>query len=401
MKPLRIAFLTSEFIIEKPNGGGLGSYLNRIARVLKEMGHEPEIFVRRAGTNVSDVINHDGVRVEHVAVATNRAMRLLGKIDRRLFSSPWGGSMDYLGTALGLARALERRHDEKPFDFVQSTNCGASGLFVRNLPNRPHLIRLSSHRELWWKTDKRFGLGLRVMIWMERRCVCRSDIAYAPSRFLADYCRQSGWREDVHVVRPPMFLEAQPNYALSKDLPSKYLIHFGQIGPRKGSEVLAKALPLAWQQEPDLKMIWAGNPVMQGDYERCHSMWGIASSNVFWLGALRKDMLYALLKGADAAVLPSLVDNLPNTVIESLMLGVPVIGTKGASIDELVEAGKNGELVPMDDEKALADSLVRAWRGQANWLGAGFQHPSSLSELEPKTAVENLINLFEIIHNRH
>ena len=44
MQPIRIALLTDEFVIEKPNAGGLGYYLSRMAIALNEAGHEVEIF---------------------------------------------------------------------------------------------------------------------------------------------------------------------------------------------------------------------------------------------------------------------------------------------------------------------------------------------------------------------
>jgi glycosyltransferase involved in cell wall biosynthesis len=251
---------------------------------------------------------------------------------------------------------------------------------------------LSSHRALWFDVDGQTSFGAKVMIWLERACVRRADIAYAPSRFVANYCRRS-WRKDVQVVRPPMLLECQPAETLMPRLPERYLIHFGQIGKRKGSDVLAKALNHIWQTEPDFKMIWAGNVIKPGEYERCYRLWGEFANNVLWLGAVEKPLLYAILKRAEAAVLPSRVDNLPNTVIESLMFGVPVIGSKGASIDELVEPGKSGELIPIGDDAALSDAMLRVWHRHVEWQGTGFQQPRNLDELEPSVAASNLLRL--------
>jgi glycosyltransferase involved in cell wall biosynthesis len=54
----------------------------------------------------------------------------------------------------------------------------------------------------------------------------------------------------------------------------------------------------------------------------------IVPNRIHVTGSLSKSELYAVLQRADAAVLPSQVDNLPNTVIESLMFGIPVIGSR-------------------------------------------------------------------------
>jgi glycosyltransferase involved in cell wall biosynthesis len=106
-----------------------------------------------------------------------------------------------------------------------------------------------------------------------------------------------------------------------------------------------------------------------------------------------KPELYALLARAEAAVLPSLVDNLPNTVIESLLLGIPVIGTRGASIDELVRDGINGELVERGDAPALANALIRVWRGESP-VRKGFVWQDGMSdEMQPQRALANLLDL--------
>ena len=132
-----------------------------------------------------------------------------------------------------------------------------------------------------------------------------------------------------------------------------------------------------------------------GSFESCQRLFGEKSPQVIWLGAVPKARLNALLLNAVATVLPSRVDNLPNTMIESLMMGIPVIGFAGGSIDELVESGVNGELVPLDDIKGLAQTMIKAWRGNAPWLGAGFRQSTLLDELQPRTAVTKLVQIYE------
>ena len=391
--PLRIAFLTSEFIIESPSHGGLGSYVNRITKALKGLGHDPEIFVSRARPDTPSVMDIEGIRVEHVAAIDHLGIRMLRRLEARYLAPPWGGAAAYLGTALGLSRALARRHAEGPFDIVHSTNCSAAGLFVRHRNYPVHIIRLSSHRTLWWQTDGTYRLGHRILAMLERAAVRKADIAYAPSQFVADYCRSSGWRRDVQVLRPPAFLEIEPAAALDFSLPARYLIHFGQIGRRKGSDLVAAALMRAWEQDATLTMVWCGSPIDRRDLDRFQVQWGAAAGNVTWLGALPRPQLYAVVQRALAAVLPSRIDNLPNSVIEALLLGVPVIGSDGASIDELVESGVNGELVPIGDVAGLASAMLRAWRGKSFSSATGVSPPRRLPELDPERTAESLVQL--------
>jgi hypothetical protein len=75
------------------------------------------------------------------------------------------------------------------------------------------------------------------------------------------------------------------------------------------------------------------------------------------------------------------------------MLGIPVLGTRGASIDELVEENVTGHLIEPGDTRGLASGLVRIWCAQTP-VTRGFARESKVTqEMEPERAVANLISL--------
>lgn len=70
-----------------------------------------------------------------------------------------------------------------------------------------------------------------------------------------------------------------------------------------------------------------------------------SQSNVFELGTIYDERLMSMVySAADVFVIPSLMDNLPNTVLESLMCGTPVIGFPVGGIPDMVQHGVNGYL---------------------------------------------------------
>jgi glycosyltransferase involved in cell wall biosynthesis len=212
-KSLHIAFLTSEFVSEKKTWGGLGNYLNRITRSLKESGHIPEVFV--ISSEKPEVIDFNGIRVNRVSKKKNFFLGIVSVISKTLRlerGTVWGGPAAYLTYAYSLSKAFKRRHKEYPFDFVQSTNCHASGYFIPKMSDCTHLVRISSKRDLWFRLDGRqFSLGTRLMCRLERKSIRKADIAYAPSNFIAKKCKDDGWRGDVLVLRPPAFIETLSN----------------------------------------------------------------------------------------------------------------------------------------------------------------------------------------------
>ena len=72
---MRIAFLSNEFIIEKPDSGGLGNYLNRITQELARQGHDVELFVTKYKKDTPDLLNYFGVTIHHVPMLKNQIGR--------------------------------------------------------------------------------------------------------------------------------------------------------------------------------------------------------------------------------------------------------------------------------------------------------------------------------------
>lgn len=78
------------------------------------------------------------------------------------------------------------------------------------------------------------------------------------------------------------------------------------------------------------------------------------------LGYLRNDEdLAAAYGAADFFVLPSLEDNLPNTVLESMSCGTPVMALDVGGVRDMVLEDHTGWLIPPADDRRFADALLR------------------------------------------
>ena len=386
----RIAFVTDEYPLTLPGAGGLASYVQRMAHLLSDLGHEVEVFVR----DDRSLRTNDGpVLVHHVSPERNAFSRLSDLLERswRIHRTGLPRVASELGMALSMARAMARVERERPFDLIQSADYQFRGLFVARR-GRPHVVRCSWARDYFQRIDGSLYLGAnRHLAWLERVAIRRASAAYAPSVFVSRYYRERfGLR--VGVVRPPFDGNVGESDPLGRDLPSRYLLHFGQLIRRKGTDLVAAALPLAWELEPDLTMVWVGrgNPRRLAEFQES---WGERASQVCLLEPIPRSQLATVIAGASVSVLPSRCDNLPNTAIESLVANVPVIATRDSSIDELVEDEANGLLVPQEDPDALAAAMVRVWRSQVPWLGQSLPASPIMAQMEPRTAAAALLSL--------
>jgi glycogen synthase len=245
-------------------------------------------------------------------------------------------------------------------------------------------------REWKWVNRENPSLMVEVHTDVERLSMRRAELAYAPSLNLAEHFDRVH-KIKIHVVRPPSYCELKDFSLPPFPLPARFFLHFGQLMERKGTALLARALPIAWKMAPDLTMVWCGRCWDASKLESWRSLWGDRARQVQITGPLAKPQMYAVLQLADAAVLPSQVDNLPNTVIESLMFGIPVLGSRGASIDELIEEGRTGHLVALGDVDGLAETLVKMWLGESP-VSKGFEWNSGIAnEMRPQRAVANLM----------
>ena len=68
--------------------------------------------------------------------------------------------------------------------------------------------------------------------------------------------------------------------------------------------------------------------------------------------------LSLIYSAADLFVIPSLHDNLPNTVLESMACGTPVVGFDVGGLPDMVRSGTTGQLVPVGDSVALRHAIT-------------------------------------------
>jgi glycosyltransferase involved in cell wall biosynthesis len=389
---MRIALITPEYITESNFDGGLANYLHRTARALMQLGHEPIVIV---ATDKDEKFEHQGVTVLRVDVR-NRFIIFLSLIIR----SGFAGVLKRLWQSWKLNQKLQEIHQQNKIDLAQFASHMATAFFRRK--NIPSIVRISSLQSLWdeaYEYPKSMTRGLAN--YLELKSFKKSDMLICPSHKLADAIEHLNSRK-VYVVESP-YLPPPEEFDMQKDHDllegKKYLLFFGTIGLLKGVKTIAAILQPLLERYPDLLFAFAGkNMPYQGktmmDYVWRHS--GFCRDRVLYLGRLPHQELYPVIKNSQAVVLPSRVDNFPNTCIEAMAQGRIVIGTQGASFEQLIEDDKSGFLCKIDDSPSLLTAIEKALAlTYSKKLEMGKKAKDRIKGLSPEIAVQNLLNVYQ------
>lgn len=134
----------------------------------------------------------------------------------------------------------------------------------------------------------------------------------------------------------------------------------GRFHHNKGQDVLAKAFSIVAQRIPQSNLYFVG--AYKDDdsfYKSVKESIVDIKERVHFVGFDNNP--YRWMKYCDCFVMPSRKEGLPNALIEAMYLGRPVVATRCIPvIDRLVDSGRNGIVVPMDDAELLSKAMIDA-----------------------------------------
>lgn len=164
-----------------------------------------------------------------------------------------------------------------------------------------------------------------------------------PSRFLANKMVDFGVNpEKVMVV--PNFISSETYNKIPRE--RNYFLYFGRLSKEKGISTLL----LAIKALPHIRFAIAGSGPLENLMNEM--------TNVAWVGFKYGEELKELICGSIATICPSeWYENSPMSILESLALGIPVIGANIGGIPELIQDKSNGLLFEPGNINDLVDKI--------------------------------------------
>lgn len=171
--------------------------------------------------------------------------------------------------------------------------------------------------------------------------------------------------------------------------------------PKKGVATSLRAFAIFKKDNPDAEFLIAGKGPLQPELEMLAGGLGIAR-DVHFLGFLSQPKLMQLYASAHLFLHPSEIspnqdqEGVPNSVLEAMATGLPVVATRHGGIPEAVDHGRTGFLVAEEDHVGLANAMQRITSspGVLNEMGQ-LAHATIVERFEQDAQIHRLESFYE------
>jgi glycosyltransferase involved in cell wall biosynthesis len=355
MTPRRVTIVASE-LLGRPGTGGAGTADSLLAVTLGRHGHDVRLLIASgrhigelnsqwtrvyadAGVHVTVLEGAHDVRPSYLAPPYEVYEALRDQPPDVAIANEWRG--------LGWAALRARQTGLALGDTAFVVHCHSPGrvltAFAAKVPD----------------TLERFGEDV-----IERASIELADAVVSPSAWLFGWMRGHAWPvpDDARVIQYIRQSAALGEAAESRAAPQRIrrLVFFGQLREGKGIRIFLSALRRidpALLDGVEVLFLGAGRPPWTSD----RIVAAVPTGAVRVENRLERETALAeLQQPGTLAVMPSLLDNSPNTVAECIEHGVPFVATDTGGIPELVAAEDRARVLCAPTSDAIAAALTRA-----------------------------------------
>ena len=326
---MRIIVMTNRF-------GDLGTHpqLTRVALHLKAAGHDVRAISLAPPGTIAEMFAEAGIVTD-------------------VIDMPWRGSL--IPLVARLSTRFRRWHPDVVIAFLYETIMPAR--LAARLAGAPVVI--SSIR------NEYFGPRYRELLL--RATERLAAVTVVNSRRVAESLVRRGVASRGHLAvihngvdttlfHPAPEIREDVRVSLGVSDAEFVWLTIGRLTEQKDYPSLLQAFSRVVASRPGTRLLVVGRGSLQSQLPDLARGLGL-TNDVSFLG-YRADVP-SLLAAADAFVLASRYEGLPNVVMEALAAGVPVVGTAVGGMDELVHEGVSGYLVPPSLPEAMASAMMR------------------------------------------
>ncbi|MBI3899539.1 MAG: glycosyltransferase family 4 protein [Gammaproteobacteria bacterium] len=357
-----------------PSLGGAEIQVALLGRTLKARGHDVSVLSPLLDATMPLRGTVEGIPVERIAYPRIRG----------------------LGAFILMVRfawiLLHRRSRYDAIHIHMMKNLATVAGLVRPLLRASVTVKVSGA----WEFDGGVLDAERRNHWLTRlrnKWIGRCDYFQCISVYTRQRLRDAGYAE--HKLRMiPNAVEvdrfSDPQSPTQDHVPT--VVFVGRMRAVKGLDVLIRA----WKQvcaRHVARLIIAGDGPELNNLKRLAGDMGLTDSIEF---PGRVMAVPALLQKADVYVQPSYQEGLPNSVLEGMSAGLPIVATRVSGNEDVVEDGVNGQLVPAGNAEALAEALTALVGDLSRARSQGRMSRQIIEEkFQTSVVVEQLIKAYQ------
>lgn len=342
-------------------GGGIGTYCFQWTSILKQKGVELTIFILNSHEKGFKETVSDNIRRVEFSPYVKDTSGFLGyetmvsssfeeitRIYLEKEGAPdWLEAQEYQGIAYYI---LQKKHlgDAlyKDLKIVITCHCPS---FITFEHNHVSIYQLP----YFWIAE------------MERFCMKAADLCIFPSKYLADdiLTRYPGLIKDFAVLHNPFFVPGEISANASEDQIDFVVI--GKLSPAKGTLDTLSVFDGLWKKGYRYKLKLVGDEnyfyhaagTTTGDYLKKKYSNHLRSGLLAITGSLPPGAVYKEILKARVVLVPSTIENLPYTVIESMSVGKVVLASAQGGQREIIRDGQNGFLFDGNEHSSFEEKI--------------------------------------------
>lgn len=241
-------------------------------------------------------------------------------------------------------------------------------------------------------------------------------------RHISDIIGRTQWDHDhVMTINPKLhyhFMNETLRDAFYKepiwnfDHCKKHTIFVSNSGaPLKGAHQVLKALAIVIKSYPNTVVNFCGSTVLNSDFKTRLRFQGYhlylrklvrklgLKKHVCFLGTLTELQMKQAFLDAHVYVMPSAIENSPNSLCEAQILGVPVVASYCGGTPTLVEEGKTGYMYRYEEIEMLAHTIMRVFE-QKDYTQLSLEERQAASKRHDREINANrLVEIYRQIYN--
>lgn len=341
---------------------GIGTYINQVTESLVNTGIcVTVILLESRKTNSFCIENHQGIQYLYIGEPLDFNKRISWQLRQRLYAE---------NVTMLLSSVISQ--SEKSIFFLNHVHFVDLAKELRQYYVNTKIVGVVHYMEWSFNllgdrtklkeilnsgdTNNLIRKGFENSLHFFRYCDQVISIARHSYNFLLEDCKipvnkleliPHGIKDQMPDIKDKSLLRKK--YGFEDD---EVLIAFaGRVDPIKGIALLSKAFSELCDKYENIRLLIAG----EGAYDLIQKQSLLCSKRISLLGFVDKRSLYELFYISNIGVLPSLYEDFGYVAIEMMMNGLPLIVGNKSGLEEIVENGKNGWVVPFERDVKCAE----------------------------------------------